>query len=133
MLRMDDSEDLDQGSRLKELLGLCLGKRGEAEDLTDSFGLSNLSPSGLGEVKAFAKGRFLSSSLSEEEREVAGVLYYQALAVGWKRNRQLVSGLSEDEFLRGCEWVLALPWLDLETRVLFGDVVGSMDQGDLSE
>lgn len=133
MLHLDETDDFDQGSRLKELLALCLGEARNIERLGDSCAKANLSPPDLGAAKDFAKGRFLSKSLSKDEREVAGVLYYQVLAEGWKRNRRLLSELSENEFLHGCEWVLALPWLDLETRALFDDVVKMMDSGESGE
>jgi len=66
-------------------------------------------------IARFAKA-CLKAKDSPVLREVAGVLYYLAIAVAVTRLGTLVTRLRRADLMRGLDWALARPWVDQSSK-----------------
>jgi hypothetical protein len=71
-------------------------------------------------VKDFAKAT-RQDPAAALPKEIAAVLYFAAIVLARRLCARRITHLSEDEVRAGVEWVLAQPWVDQETRVLFDE------------
>jgi len=66
-------------------------------------------------VKDFARAA-RNDPASPLPKEIAGVLYFAAIAVARDRHGRSITRLGEDAVREGVEWVLAQAWVDEQTR-----------------
>lgn len=71
-------------------------------------------------VKDFAKAA-RDDPASALPKEIAGVLYFAAIAVAQRRHGRSITRLGGDAVREGVEWALAQQWVDPLTRRLFDD------------
>ena len=79
----------------------------------------------LRRVKDWAKPH-MGEHGGELPREVAGVLYFAAVAADRVRGSGRVSELSNDQVAAGAAWALRLPWLDAGAAELFRAAIAKL-------
>jgi hypothetical protein len=107
-------EPAELAEALQLQLGLRVGRPPAADDFDGTYRQLLVDPhppmAALRRVKDWAKP-MMSRDDGELPREVAGVLYFAAVAADRLRGSGSVSELPDERVRRGATWALRLPWL----------------------